>query len=72
MSKRRLGLSTCEKELPAIIIATQKWRSYLLGHPLIVKTNYKALKHFIEQKITTSLQQKWLAKLLRIQIYCTI
>lgn len=55
---KHLGLSTYEKELLAVIIATQKWRSYLLGHPFIVKTDHEALKHIMEQKISTSLQQK--------------
>lgn len=59
-----MGLSTYEKELLAIILATQKWRSYLLGHHFIVKTDHEALKYIMEQKVTTSLQQKWLSKLL--------
>lgn len=64
LGHKHLGLSTYEKELLAVIIATQKWRSYLLGHPFIIKTDQEALKHLMEQKITTGLQQKWLSKLL--------
>lgn len=64
LGQKHLGLSTYEKELLSIIMATQKWRSYLLGHPFIVKTDHEALKYIMEQKVTTSLQQKWLSKLL--------
>lgn len=64
LSPKHLGLSTYEKELLAVIIATQKWRSYLLGHPFIIKTDHESLKHLMEQRITTSLQQRWLSKLM--------
>lgn len=64
LGPKHLGLSTYEKELLAVIIATQKWRSYLLGHHFIIKTDQEALKHIMEQKITTSLQEKWMSKLL--------
>lgn len=64
LGEKHLGLSTYEKELLAVIIATQKWRSYLLGHHFIIKTDQEALKHLMEHKITTGLQQKWLSKLL--------
>lgn len=60
LSPKHLGLSTYEKELLAVIMATQKWRTYLLGQKFIIKTDHEALKHFMEQKLTTILQQKWL------------
>lgn len=64
LSQKHLGLSTYEKELLALIISTKKWGTYLLGHHLILRTDNLSLKHLMEQKITTSLQQKWLVKLL--------
>lgn len=67
LGQKHLGLSTYEKELLAIIMATRKWRSYLLGHSFIVKTDHEALKYIMEQRVTTSLQQKWLSKLLGIK-----
>lgn len=63
LSPRHLALSTYEKELIAVIMAVNKWRSYLLSHKFIIKIDHEALKHIMEQKITTSLQQKWLYKL---------
>ncbi|GAA0164062.1 hypothetical protein LIER_39712 [Lithospermum erythrorhizon] len=48
----------------AIILAITKWKHYLLGSRFIIKTDQKALKHLLEQKITTYLQQKVVTKLL--------
>ena len=64
LANRHLGLSTYEKELMAIIMTVQKWRYYLLGHKYVIKTDHEALKHLMEQKLTTLLQHKWLSKLL--------
>lgn len=64
LGPKYLGISTYEKELLEVIIATKKWRSYLLGHHFNIRTDQEALKHLMEQKITTGLQQKWLSKLM--------
>ncbi|KAL8107545.1 hypothetical protein AgCh_024095 [Apium graveolens] len=64
LGPKHLGLSTYKKELLAVIIATQKWRSYLLGHHFIIRTDQEALKYLMEQKITIGLQQRWLSKLM--------
>ncbi|XP_026378571.1 uncharacterized protein LOC113273010 [Papaver somniferum] len=44
--------------------AVQKWRHYLLGNKFFIQTDHRSIKYFLEQKITTVLQQKWLMKLL--------
>lgn len=64
LSPKHLGMSTYEKEMLAVIMAIQKWRAYLLGQHFVIKTDHEAIKYIIEQKITTSLQQKWVSKLL--------
>ncbi|KAF5462657.1 hypothetical protein F2P56_018645 [Juglans regia] len=61
---RILNLSTYEKELYALVMAVQKWRPYLLGHPFVVRTDHQSLKYLLEQKIGTPMQQKWTLKLL--------
>lgn len=69
LANRHLGLSTYENELMAVIMVVQKWRYYLLGHKFVIKIDHEALKHLMEQKLTTLLQHKWLSKLLGYDYY---
>lgn len=64
LAPKHQKLSTYEKELLAVVLATQKWRTYLQGHHFIIKTDHQSLKYLLEQKLTTLMQQKWLAKLM--------
>ncbi|KAL3525203.1 hypothetical protein ACH5RR_013575 [Cinchona calisaya] len=48
----------------AIVTVVQKWRLYLLGKHFVIKTDHQSLKYMMEQKISTPMQQKWIAKLL--------
>jgi hypothetical protein len=59
-----LHLLTYEKELFSLVMAVQRWRSYLLGRPFKVKTDQQALKFLLEQRVGTVSQQRWLSKLL--------
>lgn len=61
---RKKGLPTYEKELGALFYAVHKWKTYLLGHPFIIKTNHQSLKYLFEQRVTSMLQHKWLTKLM--------
>lgn len=47
-------------------MATTKWHHYLQGHHFIIKTDHQSLKYLLEQRLSTMLQQKWIAKLLGI------
>lgn len=64
ISGPNLALSTYDKEMLAIVFAVQHWRVYLLGQQLWIITDHKPIKYFLEQRITTPQQQKWLVKLL--------
>ena len=56
--------STYAKEMLSIVEAICMWRSYLLGRKFYIQTDQRNLKYFLEQRITTPEQQKWVAKLL--------
>lgn len=45
-----LALSTYEKELYALVMIVQKWRTYFLGHPFVVKTDQQNLNIFRNKK----------------------
>lgn len=64
--KARLS-SVYEKELAALIFAIKKWHHYLRGHPFIIRTDQKALKHLLEQKEMDCDQQKWVSKLMSLK-----
>nr|GEZ84427.1 reverse transcriptase [Tanacetum cinerariifolium] len=64
LSKKNQMLSTYEKELLAVVMAINKWRPYLQGHHFIIKTDQQSLKYFLEQRVTSLIQKKWLAKLM--------
>ncbi|XP_019259126.1 PREDICTED: uncharacterized protein LOC109237290 [Nicotiana attenuata] len=64
LAPRHAALSVYEKELLALVFAVSKWSHYLLGHHFIIRTDQKALKYLLEQKIHTDAQIKWIAKLL--------
>ncbi|KAL0411111.1 UNVERIFIED_CONTAM: hypothetical protein Slati_3700800 [Sesamum latifolium] len=57
-------LSVSEKEFLAILHVVHKSKYYLCGHHFIIKTDHQSIKHILEQKADTALQQKWISKLL--------
>lgn len=65
LSRRHQGLSEYDKELLALVLAVTKWAQYLTGRKSIVKTDQKALKFLLDQKLHTGLQMKWIAKLMQ-------
>jgi len=52
------------KEMLAIVEAIRIWRPYILGRKFFILTDHRSLKYFLEQRVATSEQQKWVAKLL--------
>jgi hypothetical protein len=63
LSERNLGKPIYEKEMLAILHAIDLWRPYLLGQRFQIKTNHQSLKYFLERRISSPEQQKWVTKL---------
>ena len=53
-----------EKEMLAILHALKKWRTYLMGRHFKVKMDHDSLKYFLEQRLSSKEQQKWVTKML--------
>jgi len=67
LSKSSQQLSAYQRELMAVALAVKKWHHYLMGHHFIIKTDQKALKYLLEQRVMDGEQQKWVSKLLGYQ-----
>jgi hypothetical protein len=63
ISERHLGKSTYEKEMLAILHAVDIWHPYLLGKCFQIKIDHRSLKYFLEQRISSPEQHKWLTKM---------
>jgi hypothetical protein len=63
LSERNLGKSIYEKEMLAILHVVDLWRPYLLGKCFQIKTDHQSLKYFLEQRLSSPEQQKWVTKL---------
>jgi hypothetical protein len=61
------AMSTYEKECMAIIMAVDRWKSYLQHQPFTIYTDHKSLIHLEEQKLTNVIQHKAFCKLLGLQ-----
>jgi hypothetical protein len=53
-----------EKEMMAILHALKKWNPYLIGRHFKVKTDHDSFKYFLEQRLSSEGQQKWVTKIL--------
>jgi hypothetical protein len=53
-----------EKEMMEILHALKKWHPYLIGRHFKVKTDHDSLKYFLEQRLSSKEQQKWVTKIL--------
>ena len=53
-----------EKEMLVILHSLKKWSPYLIGRHLKVKNDHDRLKYFLEQRLSSEEQQKWVTKML--------
>lgn len=64
LSIQNRSKSVYERELRAIVTAFQKWRHYLLGRHVKVRTDQRSLRFLIDQRVLGNEQQKWVMKML--------
>ncbi|KAH0632375.1 hypothetical protein KY284_035161 [Solanum tuberosum] len=64
LAPKHQAMSVYDRELLAHIFAVTKWSHYLLSRPFIVKTDQKAFKYLLEQKIHTDFQVAGISKLM--------
>lgn len=64
---RNQALSVYEKECLAILLAIDKWRSFLQHQEFAIKIDHKSLLHITEQRVSSRLQQKALIKLMDLK-----
>jgi hypothetical protein len=57
LGPKAAALSVYEKEALAILEALRKWRHYLLGNQLIIKTDQRSLKYLSSQRLLEGIQQ---------------
>lgn len=63
LADKHQGLSVYEKELLAVVHAIKKWDHYLGPRKFLIRTDHGSLKYLLEKRITTTQQQKHIAKL---------
>ena len=47
----------------AIIHALRKWRQYLLGSKILIRTNHNSFQYLLQQQRLSTEQQKWIEKI---------
>lgn len=65
--EKNKGMLTYEKECMAVILAVDKWRSYLQHQEFVIKIYHRSLLFLTEQRAHTKLQHKALLKLMDLQ-----
>jgi hypothetical protein len=63
-----MNYTTTEKELLAVVFACEKFRSYLVGSPVIVFSDYAALKYLLSKKDSKARLVQWILLLQEFDI----
>jgi hypothetical protein len=63
LSEGNLGKSIYEKEMLSILHVVDLWSSYLLGQCFQIKIDNQSLKYFMEKRLSSPKQQKWVTKI---------
>jgi hypothetical protein len=63
-----MNYTTNEKKLLAVVFACEKFRSYLVGSPIIVFSDHAALKYLISKKDSKARLVRWILLLQEFDI----
>ncbi|KAK1652704.1 hypothetical protein QYE76_070509 [Lolium multiflorum] len=67
LGPKNQALSIYDKECLAILLAIEKWKSYLQHAPFVIHTDQRSLVHLGEHKFNTKIQQKAFFRLMGLQ-----
>jgi hypothetical protein len=67
LSKQHQQLSIYEKEFLTLIMAVEKWRSYLQKGEFIIQTDHKSLAYLGDQHLQSDMQKKAMTRLMGLQ-----
>jgi hypothetical protein len=67
LGPKNQALSTYDKECLAILLALEKWKTYLQHQPFVIHTDQQSLVHLGDHRFNTTLQQKAFYGLLGLQ-----
>ncbi|XP_073265902.1 uncharacterized protein [Populus alba] len=68
LNSAQMNYTTTEKELLAVVFACDKFRSYLVGSPVIVFSDHAALKYLLSKKDSKARLVRWILLLQEFDI----
>ena len=68
LNSAQMNYTTTEKELLAVVFACEKFRSYLVGSPVVVFSDHAALKYLLSKKDSKARLVRWILLLQEFDI----
>jgi hypothetical protein len=68
LNSAQMNYTTTEKELLAVVFACEKFRSYLVGSPIVVFSDHAALKYLLSKKDSKARLERWILLLQEFDI----
>ena len=68
LNDAQMNYTTTEKEFLAVAFALDKFRSYLIGSPIVIYTDYLALKYLLPKQDAKSRLLRWILLLQEFDI----
>jgi hypothetical protein len=68
LNSAQMNYTTTEKDLLAVVFACEKFRSYLVGSPVVVFSDYAALKYLLSKKDSKARLVRWILLLQEFDI----